>query len=129
MIKSVLEKTWPGLRIVGEEADVCYDATHNHFDDMPKSKEESRLYQKTHLRNAFDVELPIEHCCAWVDPLDATTSFTKGRLTEVSSLVGLSYKNRAKIGILGVPYTITNENFHPNVMIGDANHPVVYVLD
>ena len=70
----------------------------------------------------------MEHCCAWIDPLDATTSYTLGRLNEVSSLVGLSYKNKARLGILGIPY-LKGNNYKPNVIIGDAEHNEVYVID
>lgn len=72
--------------------------------------------------------MPIKDCCAWVDPLDATTSYTLGRLSEVSSLVGLSFQNKAKLGIMGIPYKDTNE-YQPSVMIGDSDHPIVYLLD
>ena len=41
----------------------------------------------------------------WVDPIDATRSYTSGYLDEVTTLIGLSYENRSKIGIIGLPYS------------------------
>jgi 3'(2'), 5'-bisphosphate nucleotidase len=41
----------------------------------------------------------------WIDPLDGTYSFCGGALDEVTVLIGLSYDGKAKLGVIGSPYT------------------------
>ena len=60
--------------------------------------------------------------------MDATLSYTKGELDEVTTLIGLSHKKRARLGVIGMPYRrqILGYAYDPKVLIGDAAHPGVY---
>lgn len=40
----------------------------------------------------------------WIDPLDATHAFKNGQLDQVTSIIGVSMKNRPKIGIIHHPF-------------------------
>lgn len=66
----------------------------------------------------------------WVDPLDGTLSYTQGHLHEVTTLIGLSYKREARLGIIGLPYTNNAPGqYHPRVVFGSSHHPLVYEMD
>ena len=40
----------------------------------------------------------------WIDPLDGTSDFTKGNLSAVTVLIGLSIKGVSRIGIVHSPF-------------------------
>lgn len=76
-------------------------------------------------------ELLVEDACVWIDPLDATLSYTKGELDEVTTLIGLSYRKKARIGVMALPYTCKGSGYHyrPRVLVGDAEKPGVDQVD
>ena len=72
----------------------------------------------------------MKHSCVWIDPIDATLSYTQGHLHEVTTLIGLSYKGEARLGVIGLPYNNkVPAEFSPQVMFGSASHPKVYQMD
>ena len=48
--------------------------------------------------------LDMSQVVVWVDPLDATLSYTQGYLDEVTTLIGLSYQNKSRLGVIGLPF-------------------------
>lgn len=40
----------------------------------------------------------------WIDPLDGTKGFTEGYLNHITSMIGVSINNKAKIGIIHKPF-------------------------
>lgn len=125
-----LRSHWPGLRMVGEES-TNYKNFRGGFLSKPRQLDLSP-HQDIEGFDAYEnEELPIEDACVWIDPLDATLSYTKGELDEVTTLIGLSYKKKARIGVISTPYVRKRSGFHfrPRVLIGDAQKPGVYEMD
>ena len=56
----------------------------------------------------------------FVDPLDGTREFVEGRLPNVQSLIGVTYKGTPLMGAVGLPFPTTNENI---VKLGRAYIP------
>ena len=46
----------------------------------------------------------------WIDPLDGTSDFVKGTLSAVTVLIGLSIKDKSRIGIVHNPYSAEDES-------------------
>ena len=46
----------------------------------------------------------------WIDPLDGTSDFIKGTLSAVTVLIGLSIKDKSRIGIVHNPYCVEDES-------------------
>ena len=85
---------FPGLRIVGEEGDL---------------KDVSGLPAKAPNLNLLDscdkdVLVPKNDICVWVDPLDGTKMFAKGKYEAVSVLIGVCFKGHPVLGIIHQPY-------------------------
>lgn len=120
-----LRTYWPSLKIVGEESttfkgELFYDFMQfsnpflpHHMQGFEHHKEE---------------ELSLEDSCVWLDPLDGTKSYTNGELDEVTTLIGLSYRKKARIGIMGIPYVriAGGYKFNPRVLVGDVGNPGVF---
>lgn len=45
-------------------------------------------------------ELPLEDLVVWVDPLDGTQSFIEGDFKAVTTLIGVSYRHQAALGVV-----------------------------
>jgi len=60
-------------------------------------------------------ELNIEDCCLYVDPIDSTSSFIDYNFGPVTSLIGVTYKGKALLGIV----------FYPRYKSVDSN-PVMF---
>lgn len=46
----------------------------------------------------------------WIDPLDGTKGFTEGHLHHITSLIGVTVKQRPRIGIIHKPFY--NQFYH-----------------
>lgn len=75
MINSNLRELWPGLTIIGEE-DLVGDFK---FKKLSSQKVVKEVFPQNCLEGC-DEELEVEHACVWVDPVDATLSYTQGHL-------------------------------------------------
>jgi 3'-phosphoadenosine 5'-phosphosulfate (PAPS) 3'-phosphatase len=64
--------------------------------------------------------IPIEEFVVWIDPIDNTRGFIKGTLDAVTILIGLSRKERAYLGVLGLPYQKVDQKivFEPEILVG-----------
>lgn len=124
MIMNGLRSYWPGLKIVGEESttfkgELFYDYLEFSKPFLPQLQE---------LHNHPDEDLVLEDSCVWLDPLDGTKSYTNGELDEVTTLIGLSYRKRARVGVMGLPYRRLpgGYKFDPRVIVGDVGSPGVF---
>lgn len=126
MVMNGLRSYWPGLKIVGEESSAFKGELF--YDYMQFSQ--PFLPQVASIQNHNDEELEIEDSCVWLDPLDGTKSYTNGVLDEVTTLIGLSYRKRARVGVMGIPYRQIpgGYKFDPRVLVGDVGNPGVFEI-
>lgn len=61
--------------------------------------------------------------CVWIDPLDGTSDFVKGNLPAVTVLIGLSIKDKSRIGIVHNPFSVADREVG-NTFFGTAEHGV-----
>jgi len=61
--------------------------------------------------------------CVWIDPLDGTNDFVKGNLPAVTVLIGLSIKDKSRIGIVHNPFSVADREIG-NTFFGTAEHGV-----
>lgn len=59
--------------------------------------------------------------CVWIDPLDGTNDFVKGNLPAVTVLIGLSIKDKSRIGIVHNPFSVADREVG-NTFFGTAEH-------
>lgn len=81
-----------GLTIIGEEG------------EQARSPAPEQLPGEPDLGELPDAELPRDRLTFYVDPLDATGSFVRGRLHRVTVLIGVALRGKAHIGIVHHPW-------------------------
>ena len=99
IVENLREEYGSQLRVVGEEGDL--ESEEN--DDIIISKPMDHLLDEEWSEDQ-DLHLPISELCVWVDPLDGTKEFTEARYEFVSTLIGISRKNRPVAGVISEPY-------------------------
>ncbi|CAD8120660.1 unnamed protein product [Paramecium sonneborni] len=126
-----LHKHWPQLKIVGEESTVFeqpIDLPDTHCNLYTED-----IFNKTPNNLKVKSQYEIEDLCVWVDPLDGTLDFVLGSYDCVTTLIGLSYKQQALIGIISQPFVKISDNqyeFKPKIYFG--HHPqkrIFYTYD
>ena len=65
--------------------------------------------------------------CVWIDPLDGTSDFVKGNLPAVTVLIGLSIKDKSRIGIVHNPFSVADREVG-NTFFGSAEHGVFKIV-
>lgn len=104
MIIKALRSLWPTIKIVAEES-------VDYVGNIATSTNPIDCYQSTKsFFEGVEMELEVDRVCVWIDPLDGTYSFCEGTLDEVTVLIGLSYDNKAKLGVIGLPYMRSTDN-------------------
>jgi len=63
-------------------------------------------------------ELDMNLLTVFVDPLDGTREFVEGRLPNVQTLIGVTYKGTPLMGAVGLPFPTTNDNNSTEVLFG-----------
>ena len=63
----------------------------------------------------------------WIDPLDGTSDFVKGNLPAVTVLIGLSIKDKSRVGIVHNPYSVQDREVG-NTFFGSAEHGVFKIV-
>lgn len=63
----------------------------------------------------------------WIDPLDGTSDFVKGNLPAVTVLIGLSIKDKSRLGIVHNPFSEDDREVGKTIF-GSAEHGVFKVL-
>lgn len=46
-----------------------------------------------------------EDLTVWIDPLDGTKGFTEGHIHHITCIIGISVKNRPRLGIIHKPFS------------------------
>jgi len=128
LLSTGLRFFYPQIKIVGEE-DVEFKGNLNYdFSKINKALIPDALYQKGN--NEFDLEESI----VWIDPLDGTLSYVNHELDAVCTLIGVSYKKRPILGMVGEYYKRnadgTTFSYDPKVFFGHKDTKAVhYVYD
>lgn len=63
----------------------------------------------------------------WIDPLDGTNDFVKGNLSAVTVLIGLSIKDKSRLGIVHNPFSDQDREIGKTIF-GSAEHGVYRVV-
>lgn len=126
-IKQHILSSFPNIRIIGEES------VEGH---LPNEEVEGDLPSISDF--IIDQMIPInldslleEDLCIYIDPLDGTNGFTKGKFHDVTTLVGISYKSYPLIGIVLEPFSTTNRLGYAAVVGGpvmelQSNEPSIH---
>jgi 3'-phosphoadenosine 5'-phosphosulfate (PAPS) 3'-phosphatase len=66
--------------------------------------------------------LDAQDACLWIDPIDCTRGFINGNIEDVTILIGLSYRQKPYMGVIGTPYKKIGElkSFEPVVTVGSV---------
>ena len=132
-IEECLSALYPSLNIQGEESKESTDTVDAAItaDAITKARKQlitSKFLNKHHtdrmdwiedqLRKTYtEDEISSTHfntfntkdAVVWIDPLDGTSDFIKGTLSAVTVLIGLSVKDKSRIGIVHNPYCAEDE--------------------
>ena len=146
-----LAALYPSLKVMGEESASSLENIDPSLDpsiiteqvkqfitsDYINEKHEVRReWIKNVLRTYYDEdEVSIDDfdtfntkdAVVWIDPLDGTSDFVKGTLSAVTVLIGLSIKNKSRIGIVHNPFT-EEDNSIGKTIFGSAEHGVYKVI-
>lgn len=94
IIDEGLKQFYPGIHIIGEEGS----------NGVPSEFEFSAIDKLSFSSFGFtEQEYELDRCTVYVDPLDATRSFVKGELSDVTCLITLAYEKKPVIGLIGYP--------------------------
>ena len=97
LVLGSLARTFPGLRLVGEEGDVPVtpaDLVTPQLQLLDASRFPERLRA-----------VPLSAVTVYIDPLDGTKEFTLGHTEGVTLLIGFTIDDRAVAGVIGQPFT------------------------
>ncbi|CAD8101685.1 unnamed protein product [Paramecium sonneborni] len=119
-----LHKHWPNLTVIGEEN--IQDSQNYDLPDTNLTLYDETIFNKTHNDKNIRTQYEIDDLCVWVDPLDGTLDFVKGDYENVTTLIGVSYKQQALMGIISQPFIKLQEpqntyQFKPKIYFG--HHP------
>ena len=78
------------------------EALQEHDEDDPVEQNTS-FHKVPHI--LCSVDLPVDDCIVFVDPLDGTFNFVHGCLFGVGVSIGLTYKGQAIAGIMFYPFS------------------------
>jgi 3'-phosphoadenosine 5'-phosphosulfate (PAPS) 3'-phosphatase len=102
IIVSSLLKSFPSLRIIGEE-DESVDR-HDQSGSVDLKLDLDLDFQSGFQDSMLPNELDLDDIVVYVDPLDGTREFVEGRLDNVQCLVGACYRNTPFMGAIGLPF-------------------------
>ena len=52
----------------------------------------------------YQLEIDEQDLTVWIDPLDGSKGFSEGHLDHVTTLIGVSVKDRPRLGIVHKPF-------------------------
>ena len=128
-IEECLSTLYPALNIQGEESKESTDKvdaalkpdkitqqrrkfiTQKLLNENHKSRMEMienklrKSYGKDEIQDSLFETFSTKDAVVWIDPLDGTSDFVKGTLSAVTVLIGLSIKDKSRIGIVHSPYS------------------------
>jgi len=120
VIVSSILGAYPNLHIVGEEDESVEVGTDYQY----TLKNDLLVNYEWITRSDGKVDEPppeqldINLLTVFVDPLDGTREFVEGRLPNVQSLIGVTYKGTPLMGAVGLPFPTTNDNNSTEVLFG-----------
>jgi 3'-phosphoadenosine 5'-phosphosulfate (PAPS) 3'-phosphatase len=116
VIVASLLKTFPSLKIVGEEDEAVDETAAVNLNTNLELNFVGGMYDRN-----MPLEVDFNDVTAYVDPLDGTREFVEGRFDNVQCLVGLCHRGTPIMGAVGLPF--------PSGESDNANHvQVVYGL-
>lgn len=124
VIVSSLLGMYPDLNIVGEEDEpIEIDAASKRELNDSMITGNYEFYMPSSLKESHDMEEPpdelkLDEVIVYVDPLDGTREFVEGRLANVQCLIGLCWRGRPLMGVIGLPFGISNHDNSTEVMFG-----------
>lgn len=71
---------------------------------LKRLKGENQLFSNINTYEDEALNFYQEEATVWIDPLDGTRGFVTGNVESVTSIIGVSIKGRAKIGIIHKPF-------------------------
>ena len=103
---------FPSIRIVGEQ-------TVDYNGQIALNFEKIKL-DNYPVDAQLDQNVPLDELCLWIDPIDNTKGFIKGRLEGVTILIGMSRKNSPFLGFIATPYIKEQDKpfFKPYLYMG-----------
>lgn len=121
VIVSSILGAYPKLHIVGEE-DESVEVGGTDYQYKLKSDLLMNYEWITRSDGKVDEpppeELDMNLLTVFVDPLDGTREFVEGRLPNVQSLIGVTYKGTPLMGAVGLPFPTSNDNNSTEVLFG-----------
>lgn len=121
MVENYFDKYFPGINLIGEE-DTKKEYVKSDYSELLTKVEEITINPVTN--DLFCNESPdfdFKDISVYLDPIDGTNSFIKGKYEEVSVLVGVTYK---QIPVLGLMHFLSFENKHPVTFFNIPNNGV-----
>ena len=146
-----LKALYPTLRVQGEESKESIQDMECAVDPNSITDEIKGFIKTNYLNGQHDKrrewientlksyygedEVQIDHfetfntkdAVVWIDPLDGTNDFVKGNLPAVTVLIGLSIKDKSRIGIVHNPFSVDDREIG-NTFFGSAEHGVYKIV-
>jgi 3'(2'), 5'-bisphosphate nucleotidase len=113
VIIASLLKTFPGLKIIGEEDEAADETAAVDLDTNLQLNFVGGVYYQS-----MPLEVDFNDVTAYVDPLDGTREFVEGRFDNVQCLVGLCHRNIPIMGAVGLPFPSGESGNHVQVVYG-----------
>lgn len=111
ILNTGLKSLWPDLRIIGEETEDKLIKSEFDFGALSSLPETKGLED-------FEKEFNVEDLAVYIDPLDGTKSFVDGKLKDVTTLIGMSYKSKPLLGLITQLWPNNPENLDPIAFVG-----------
>ena len=123
---------WPGMKIIGEETQDYEGPIDYNYSELNPNQMPPHLFE-----GLKETQIDLNNAILWIDPIDATSQFVKGKMNWVTTLLGISVNGRAKLGVIGRYYDrIEGENgaeetyqWNPKCYFADADYPHFYVMN
>lgn len=111
IIQNGLLRLWPDLKIVGEESSNKLIEVPFDFDSIQPDPLGDALA-------VFDKDFEVSELAVYIDPLDGTKSYVDGKLRDVTTLIGLSYKSSPLIGLVNQIWAESLDHSNPVTYVG-----------
>ena len=129
LIEKGLRKFWPNLSIVGEE-DVEYQGDLNFdFSSINKELIPGEIFIQNESKEIINNEFDLDESMVWIDPLDGTLNYVNNELDAVTTLIGVSSKNRPLMGLVCQHYILQKNGeyiFKPQIFFGHVDFKKIY---
>jgi len=104
IIFSTILKQFPGIKIVGEEETSGFNMDDDRSEVLGSPNGSLAVSSPTGGLPSDMGEIEEAHVKIFVDPLDGTSEFVRGRLHCVSVIIGIAYKGKAFAGVIYRPF-------------------------